>query len=153
MERKKRVASLLLLTISCGWMPIAQAGLGDAATSVARDRQVLRADTATTTSMPMYDRHEITTADGATIHEFVAHDGTVFAVNFSGPAIPDMKTMLGAHYDSYLAAAKAHRGNHHVMSFTADGMVVTIIKLPRGFQGAAHLPALLPQGVNAQDLQ
>jgi hypothetical protein len=153
MERTKRVASLLLVGLSCGWMSIAQAGLGDAATSVARDRQVLRADTVTTTTMPMYDRHEITAVDGTSIREFAAHDGTVFAVSFSGPAIPDMKTMLGAHYDSYLTAAKAHRGNHHVMSFTSDGMVVTIVKLPRGFQGSAHLPALLPQGVNAQDLQ
>lgn len=131
----------------------AHAGLGDPVDQVARDRAVLRAPAVRTTSMPSYDRHELVTDDGATIHEYATHDGTVFAVDFNGPSIPDMQTMLGAHFDAYLAAARAHRGNHHVMSFADNGIVVTIVKLPRGFSGSAHVPALLPQGVVAEDLR
>jgi hypothetical protein len=67
--------------------------------------------------------------------------------------MPDMKTLLGDHYDAYLAAARVHRGNHHVMSFEADGMVVTIVKQPRGSSGQALLPGLVPPGVDPQELR
>lgn len=142
-----------LLATLCG-SQAAQAALGGTAASVQQDSTALRGTTVSMTSMQGYDRHEIKTADGANVREFASSDGAVFAVSFDGPAIPDLKTMLGTHYDDYLAAAKAHRGNHHVMSFvTSDGLSVSITKLPRGFRGEAHLPALLPRGVAVQDLR
>jgi hypothetical protein len=138
-----------LIVASCLAAP-AYAGLGDA---VAVDASRLRAASVKTVAMPLYDRHEIVTDDGATIHEFAARDGTVFAVDFAGPAIPDLQTMLGSHYADYLASARAHHGNHHVMSFDENGLVVTIVKLPRGFTGSAQVSALMPQGVTAEDLR
>jgi hypothetical protein len=143
----------LAVATVCGAMSPAFAGLGDPAAAVARDRATLRADAVTTTTMPMYDRHEMTTGDGASVREFAAHDGTVFAVDFSGPSMPDMKTLLGSQYDHYLTATTAHRGNHHVMTFTEGGLVVTIVKAPRGFTGHAVLPALVPAGADLGDLR
>jgi hypothetical protein len=147
------LAVAVLVVVQC--MP-ARAGLGEPATAVARDRAALRAVTATTTTLPQYDRHDLVTDDGGTIREFSAHDGTVFAVDFAGQALPDLKTMLGTHYDDYLAAARAHRargGSRHVLTFDADGLVVTIVKLPRGFTGHAHVSALMPAGLRAEDLR
>ncbi len=136
--------------------PMCHAALGDAAASVGRDGQLMNAEPSTT-AMPLYDRHELRTADGATVREYATRDasgGTVFAVNFDGPSMPDMKALLGTSYDRYVAAAAKVRGhNHHLMSFDADGLAVTIVKQPRGFQGEAHLPALMPQGVRAEDLR
>jgi Protein of unknown function (DUF2844) len=133
----------------------AHAALGDGAASVARDRAALRAGAVKTTSFGIYDRHEMVTEDGATVREFADRSGTIFAIDFSGPAAPDLKTVLGSHYDSYLAAAKnAQRGhNHHVLSMQADDMVISIVRSQREFQGQAHLPALFPEGVTAQDLR
>jgi hypothetical protein len=147
-----------------GWMgvlallalPAAHAALGDGAASVARDRVALRATTMTSTSFGNFDRHEMVTGDGATVREFADKNGTVFAVDFSGPAIPDLRTMLGDRYQKYVdAAAKMQRGrhNHHVLSVQADDMTITIVRAPRGFQGQAQLPALFPIGVTTQDLR
>ncbi len=152
MEKTKRRTASIAFAALCGWVGSAHAGLGETVTSVARDRAALGADTQTTTAMPMYDRHAFTTAGGTSVREFAAHDGTVFAVNFSGPTMPDLKTVLGTHYDAYMAAAQARHRNHHVLSFEADGVVVTIVKFQRGFQGAAHVPAAVPNGVSVQEL-
>ena len=129
---------------------VAHAGLGDAMPSA--KRAAISAQ-ATTTSMPGYDRTETTTADGNSIREYAARDGTVFAVDFSGPTMPDLKAVLGTHYDRYVAAATARRGSHHVVSFSTDDAVITIVKLPRGFSGHAHLPAAVPAGVDVQTLR
>ena len=143
-------ASLVLTSLL---MPLgAHAGLGDPAASVVEDGATLGAETRTATTMPSYVRHDMTTGDGTRIREFASSDG-VFAVAFDGPTMPDLKTMLGAHYDGYVAAARAHRGSHHVVSFESDGAVVTIMKLQRGFSGSAQLPASTPRGINVQDLR
>ena len=131
----------------------AQAGLGDAKAMTTADRAAISAQTMTTVSMPAYDRTELTTVDGASVREFSARDGTVFAVDFNGPTMPDLKAVLGTRYDSYVAAAKARRGSHHVLSLITDDAVITIVKLPRGFSGHAHLPAAVPAGVDVQTLR
>lgn len=129
----------------------AQAGLGEIKAFVSADRTAVARSTIQ--SMPAYDRTETTDADGTTVREFSARDGKVFAVDFSGPTMPDLKAVLGTHYDSYVAAAKARRGSHHVVSFATDDAVITIVKLPRGFSGHAHVPAAVPAGVDVQTLR
>ena len=50
--------------------------------------------------MAAYDRHDITTREGATVHEYVSRDGIVFAVSWSGPTLPDLKQstiLFGSH--------------------------------------------------------
>ena len=141
-----------------GFVPLAHAGLGDVVGSSTADRAASFADAVTTTTMGAYDRKDLTTADGGSVREYVtqaaANGGTVFAVTFAGPTMPDLKAVLGAHYDAYLTAARAHRGNHHVLSFVADdGMVMRIVKLQRGFAGQARLPAQMPRGVTLEDLR
>jgi hypothetical protein len=152
MRTTKRGAASVAFAALCGWVGCAHAGLGEAVASVEQDRAALGADTLTTTAMPLYDRHEFTTAGGTRVHEFAGRDGTVFAVNFSGPTMPDLKAVLGTHYETYLTAARARRHSHHVVSFEADGVVVTIITFQRGFQGTAQVPASVPSGVGAAEL-
>lgn len=156
MGRNRSVGVAIVVAASVVCTTVAHAALGDVAASIDRDRQVMNAEPSTT-SMPAYDRHVLKTADGATVREYATRDasgGRVFAIDFEGPTMPDMKAVLGENFDRYVAATARSRGhNHHVMSFDEDGLVVTIVKLPRGFQGAARLPALLPPGVTAQDLR
>ncbi len=142
---------------SCCITP-ARAGLGEAVASVDHDRQMLRGASIKKESMPSYDRHEMQTADGTTVREFSTRNatgagGAVFAFDFAGPALPDLKVLLADHYDDYVAAAKVRRGNHHVLSFSSGGVVFTINRLQRGFQGQAHVPSLLPPGVGPEDLR
>jgi hypothetical protein len=132
----------------------ASAALGEPAASVMADRKALAAEAVSATAAGAYERHELTTPDGTSVREFASPAGGVFAVDFSGPTMPDLKTVLGAHYATYEAAARARRGtNHHVFSFASDGVVMTVTKLPRGFSGRAHLPAAVPAGVDVNDLR
>jgi hypothetical protein len=103
--------------------------------------------------MQAYDMHEITTANGGRVREYVTRGGTVFAVTFSGRTMPDLRAVLGSHYRDYAAATSTRRTNHKVFAISAPGLVMEVVKLPRGITGSAHVPLLLPTGVSARDLR
>jgi hypothetical protein len=145
--------ALALLGFGLTLAPAAYAGLGEAVESVQRDHAALRGTALAVTPTQAYDLHEITTAEGTRVREYVSRAGTVFAVTWSGPSLPNLKVVLGQHYDEYAAAATGHRGNHHVFTMATAGLVLHIRKLPRGFTGGAHVPTLLPTGVAAQDIR
>lgn len=135
-------------------LPVAFAGLGEPVASVARDHAELHGRALVVTPLQAYDRHEITTDDGTRVREYVSRAGTVFGVTFAGPSPPDLKVLLAGHYDDYVAAAAAaRRGSHHVLAIDTPGLVVTVVKRPRGFSGSAHVPALLPADTTAGDLR
>ena len=143
----------LLLTAALVTAPAAPAGLGEGTASIARDHAALHGHALQITPMQSYDRHELTTASGTKVREYASRDGTVFAVAFAGPSVPDLKVLLGARYDEYARAVAARAGNHHVLSINSPGLVMQVIKLPRGLIGRAHVPALLPAGVSPGDLR
>jgi hypothetical protein len=131
----------------------AHAGLGEGVDSLQRDHAALRGAALSVTPMTAYDLHEITTAAGTRVREYVSHAGTVFAVTWAGRSPPDLSVVLAQHYPDYVQAATAHRGSHKVFAMTTDGLVMSVMKLPRGFQGEAHVPALLPAGVSGGDIR
>jgi Protein of unknown function (DUF2844) len=133
--------------------PAAQAGLGKPVESVQRDHAALHGVALAVTPMQNYDLHESTIADGTRLRQYATRAGTVFAVAWSGPALPDLKLVLGESYDAYVAAASNHRGSHHVFTIATPELVLGITKHLRGFTGHAHLPALLPAGTTAQELR
>jgi len=143
----------LIVAAALGLAPAAQAGLGEGVESVARDHAALRAHAMSIAPMQAYDVHEMTTAGDGRVREYLTRSGTVFAVTFSGPSMPDLRAVLGSHYGEYAAAANTRRTNHKVFAISAPGLVMQIIKLPRGISGSAHVPALLPAGVTARDLR
>jgi hypothetical protein len=132
--------------------PSAQAGLGEPAASVQRDHTALRGTALTVTPTPAYSLHEISTPGGR-VREYVSSADRVFAVTWSGRSNPDLSLLLGTHYAEYARTAKIHRGNHKVFSLVTAGLVMHVTKLPRGFVGEAHAPALLPSGVSAGDIR
>ncbi len=144
-----------LLCVGIGLLSAsANAGLGEARDSVQRDHLALGGNTLTVTSRDAYDIHETTTADGARVRQYVSHAGTVFAVGWSGRTQADLRTVLASHYDEYVAATRAPHGtNHHVFAATTPGMVISIMKHPRGFTGTAYVPAAVPAGVAAGELR
>lgn len=133
--------------------PVAEAGLGEGVDSIARDHATLRAHAAAVVPMVSYDVHELTMADGGHVREYASRGGTVFAVTFSGRAMPDLGALLGSHYADYVAAMSAHRMNHKVLAINEPGLVMAVVKQPRGIAGSAHVPALLPAGVSARELR
>jgi Protein of unknown function (DUF2844) len=126
------------------------ASLGGNTSSVDADRvhaqgalmRIVRSDT--------YALHEIRSATGTTIREYVNSSGTVFAVAWQGPWMPDLRQVLGDRFVQYQAALQANqrarRGRGAVVIDQPD-LVVQISGHQRAFTGRAYVPALLPAGV------
>jgi hypothetical protein len=138
--------------VAGGFAISAQAGLGETADSIARDHSALRGQTLVKTASAAYDRHEITLASGTKVREYVSKDGKVFAVGWSGPTLPDLKTVLAGHYDAFVSAASAPRHNHHVLSVSTPDLELQNTRLQRGFVGHAHVPSLVPAGTSMAEL-
>jgi hypothetical protein len=148
-----RPASVVALAFGLCFSHAAQAGLGDPVDSVLRDHDALRGTALKRTPMAAFDVHEITTEHGIDVREYVSRQGTVFATTWSGPALPDLKVVLGARYPLYAAGAQALGSSHKVFSMSTEGIVLRVVKLPRGFAGSAHVPALLPPGTSVDDIR
>jgi hypothetical protein len=102
-----------------------------------------------------YSISESVLIGGTTVHEYVARDGVVFAVAWSGPQIPDLRALLGTRFDSYVSALAQQRaaGGMHGSTRIAGGDAVVHSTGHMGaFAGLAYLPALLPPGVTPADL-
>jgi hypothetical protein len=132
------------------------AALGGDAASVDADRvrmqgalmRIVRSDT--------YALHEMRSASGTMVREYVSTSGTVFAVVWQGPWLPDLRQVLGAHFDQYQAAMRtAQRARTGRGSVLIDGpdLVVQTSGHPRSFFGRVYVPALMPQGVQVESLR
>ena len=144
---------LVLLVISLPLPRQAQATLGEGADSVARDRQALSAVSKTTSSHANYTVQEVTT-ESATIREYLNLSGVVFAVAWNGLAHPDLNTLLGSFAGEYRAAKRQterKRGQRRSRVQSGQVIVETWGHM-RNLQGRAYLPALLPEGVSANEI-
>ena len=143
-------AVLVTLTAVCISAP-ALAALGGDATTVESDRASMKAALRVTPGVD-YDVHEIQTAGGTVIHEYVSAQGKVFAVSWRGPGIPDLRQMLGSYYDEFAQAIAAPHYNHHHLTVRTPNVVVESSGHMRAFFGRAWAPALLPQSFSPKDI-
>ena len=130
----------------------ARAALGEHVASVERDQAVLHGSRATAL-LQNYNIEEIVSASGATVREYVTHTGDVFAVTWSGSQTPNLKLLLGGHFEDYVSAARSHRGSHHVLSIDSPSLVMTVVRFQRSASGQVYLPRLMPRGVARRELR
>jgi HEAT repeat protein len=130
-----------------------RASLGGNAASVQADADAAPA-TVRLATLNSYDVREIATSDIGRIREFLSRDGTVFAVSWTGPVMPDLKTLLGVHFAPYAAALAGmnQKGLQRFVRVSTANLVVESGGHMRAFTGRAYLPALLPVGVSAADI-
>jgi hypothetical protein len=132
------------------------AALGGDAASVDADRvrmqgalmRIVRSDT--------YALHEMRSASGTMVREYVSTSGTVFAVVWQGPWLPDLRQVLGTHFDQYQTAMRtAQRARKARGSVLIDGpdLVVQASGHPRSFFGRVYVPALMPQGIQVESIR
>ncbi len=133
--------------------PAAHAALGATREDLLRDAAALQTTRVTITSREHYDVHEMISADGTTVRAYVEPGGRVFAVTWSGRVQPDLRVVLGPYYARFLEAARAPHPSHHVLSVTTPDLMLSVVKLPRGFTGRAHLPSLVPAGTAVDTLR
>ena len=146
-------AAPTILALSAALAPAsAFAALGGDLASVMRDNDALGAHHSVT-PFTAYDLHESTTAGGAILRQYVDRGGHVFAVTWRGRTAPDVHALLGEHAAKYQALAQAQRTSHAIVNVAEDGLRVTVMRMPRGWQFAATLPNAIPAGVSHAELR
>jgi hypothetical protein len=131
----------------------ARAALGATSDELPRDVAALHGTRATFTSGQGYEVHEMVTGDGATVRQYVEPGGKVFAITWSGRFRPDLKVLLGSRYPEYEAGARAPHRGHHVLTVSTGDLAVTVVQLPRGWAGRAHVPSLVPSYIDVEQLR
>ena len=149
----KRTLLTTLMAAALGFAAPAMAALGGDVSSVEADRASLKGALTGFRAGQSYGVHELTTASGVHVREYVA-GGKVFAVSWQGPVIPDLRQVLGAYYTTYAQAAAApHAGGHRHLRVEQPGLVVESNGRMRAFYGRAWDPALLPASFTVSDIR
>ena len=149
---------------------IAMATLGGSAQSIAADQQALGGQVRMLNqpqsstggqalqqppvpANPAYTVEQISTPTGVTVNEYLSPNGTVFAVSWRGPRPPDLSQLLGPYFAEYqTAAASPHAQRGHLFIQTQT-LVAESGGHMRDLRGRAYVPALLPPGVSADEIQ
>jgi len=143
-------ALLAALLIPCATL----ATLGEPVASVAADRRALAAKPGAHTDLGGFTVETVMTG-AATVREYVATSGMVFAIAWSGLAHPDLGPLLGSYQADYrdaLQQAKRTPGRRRAQ-LQAGRLVVERWGHMRDLHGLAYAPALVPPGVAVDDLR
>lgn len=103
-----------------------------------------------------YTVKETTFASGTVVHEYVGTDGNVFGITWRGPFMPDLSALLGTYFPQYKSAVEAQRAQRTgrgPVAVELSGLVVHSLGHMGAYFGQAYLPAALPSGVSADDIQ
>jgi hypothetical protein len=130
---------------------LARATLGEPETTVASDAAEFKASVKST-EQTNYRVHEIQLPSGTVLREFATLGGSVFAVAWRGPALPNLQQTLGSFFAAYAAAAKAPHAGHHHLAVQQDNFVMQSSGHMRAFSGRAYLPQAIPAGVSLDEL-
>jgi hypothetical protein len=152
--RLARTACLPLILVA---LPsIAFAALGGRVASVDADRIRVQGALMRIVRNDAYALHEIRSASGTMIREYVNPSGVVFAVAWDGPWLPDLRQVLGDQFDRYQAVMQSRqrgRTGRGAVVIDEPGLVVQMSGHPRAFTGRAYLPAQLPAGLPLESIR
>jgi len=121
----------------------ARAALGDDVSTVAAAQARLHADL-TVAQRGSYAIHELAMPTGVRLRHFVGSNGTVFAVSWSGGWRPNLRDVMGRHYDDFLAAMRGQPLKRGVARIETADMVVVMGGPPRASFGHVYLTELVP---------
>ncbi len=132
---------------SCaGW-----AALGGPPADLRADAVAARSSTVTTGSAT-YTMTESTLASGTVVRQYVDAGGTVFAVSWSGPSLPDLKELLGGYFDTMVAhSAGRQRGQRSRLALRRSDVVITTAGHMGALEGRAWVPSKIPAGFDPKD--
>jgi hypothetical protein len=150
----RRSSLLLLVLVLPAWAGPASAGLGGDAAGVLSDASAMHAGV-NAVALRQYDIREIADESRLRVREYLNRDGIVFALDWSGPVMPDLQRLLGPYFEQYSTALAALKspGLHRSVRIASSGLVVESEVHLRAHTGRAYLPALVPGGVSKADLR
>jgi hypothetical protein len=96
-----------------------------------------------------YKVHELTSANGTIIREYVSSKGLVFGVAWQAPFMPNMEQLLGSYVTNLQTASKSQTHVRHLRGLivrTNDFVFVSGGHM-RFWKGTAYVPSLVPSNV------
>ena len=143
---------LFLLAVSLAAGLPALAALGGDLASVQADQARFQASERIIPTQN-YTVHEMQTARGTLIRQFVSPEGTVFGVSWQGSA-PDLEQLLGPYFDQYVQAAQAQPGRRaRGVHIDTGDFVLESGGHMRFVSGRAFLRSKLPGGVTSDQVR
>ncbi len=132
----------------------ALATLGEPLSSLDSNRTALKTVRKSVTTRTAYSIHE-DVSDGSAIRQYVTQNGIVFALAWNGVSHPDLTSLLGNYDDDYRTALRSElrkKGQRH-LAVHGSRVIVEKWGHMRNLQGRAYDPALIPNGVNINEIQ
>jgi len=152
MRTSRRPAVAVVLALAVSVSPAAHAALGEDVSAVATVQARLGASLQIR-QRTGYAIHELAAPTGTTVREFVGESGKVFAVAWSGGFRPNLRDLMGTHYDRFIAGTRGRRATRGPVRIELPGMVVVMGGRLRTFYGQVTLTDQLPAGVTPEDLR
>ncbi|MQA41539.1 DUF2844 domain-containing protein [Rugamonas sp. FT29W] len=152
-----RRAFLLMLVLSLLQGALAYAALGSSpsnfgTTPVRQGARSLAA--AAGDSAAVYTVSQSTLDSGTVVREYMNADGVVFAVSWNGPALPDLRTLLGDKFAVLTAtAAKRPKAGHSQLAVEQQDVVIVSGGHMRAYAGHAWMPGALPAGFDTSVIE
>ncbi len=149
-------ATFYTLTLACllvqGFPHSARAALGGSADSVESDRVSMKG---LIRPLPagVLQKQQLELPSGTLLTEYLNAAGKVYAVTWHGPALPNLRQVLGNYFVNYQAAARQPVVRHRLVRLNSPDIVIESSGKMRAFVGRAWVPGLLPSGVTAADIQ
>ena len=103
-----------------------------------------------------YTDNVTTLESDVVIHEYSRADGTVFAVAWQGPVMPDMQQLLGTYFSKFIGAranSSMPAGGLSQLNSTQSDLVVHSSGRLGRFNGLIYVPSLVPAGLDVEHLQ
>jgi len=148
-------AALYSLTLAWllaqGFPQSARAALGASSDSVELDRVVMKGLTRPVPAGAL-QKQELQLPSGTVVTEYLNGQGTVYAVTWQGPSLPNLRQILGNYFVNYQSAAQQPVVRHRLVRVNSPDLVIESSGKMRAFVGRAWVPALLPSGVSPADI-
>jgi hypothetical protein len=135
---------------------VAHASIGGTVSSIESDRVGMQGALRQIVRSGPYTTHEMQSASGIVVREYVSDAGTVFAIAWQGATFPDMRQLLGPYFDRYHAEAERlarSRRGHGPLTVDLGDLVVQSAGHNRAFSGRIYLPQAAPRGVAIESIR
>ncbi|MGA9131654.1 MAG: DUF2844 domain-containing protein [Candidatus Sulfotelmatobacter sp.] len=142
------IVTLLILALPA----LAWAALGADESSIQADQAKMGASVRITQTAT-HAVHELQTPGGQVIREYVSPSGTVFGVAWQGASKPDLKQLLGDHFEEVQQAMQRRGVKRGPVVIHEPDLVFEMGGHMRALAGRAYLPQLLPSGVQADAIR
>lgn len=102
----------------------------------------------------VYTVNQSTLDSGTVVREYTDAAGLVFAVSWTGPTLPDLRTLLGEKFGALKdAAGKRALAGHSQLATQQDDVVIVSSGHMRAFTGHAWIPSALPAGFDTNTIE